>query len=141
MIKGALINRLEEGESMQLIIVIILFFFNLYQNIKSIEYQSKQKECICECCLDNNENCLPTFRSAININPLLECNSITCNQQSCLTFSQCSIAFGKTVASCQNRMIFSSSTGSTNTSRQEVEKKIRCIPIEDAISIEYLTDL
>ncbi|CAF2362208.1 unnamed protein product [Rotaria sp. Silwood2] len=94
MIKGALINQLEEHESMQLIIITILFFFHLYENTKSIEYQGEQKECTCECCLDDNENCIPTFRSIININPLLGCNSVTCNQQSCLTFSQCSIAFG-----------------------------------------------
>jgi len=71
---------------MQSTIIILLVFFDLYQ--------SQQKECICECCLDDNINCLPTFRSAININPLLKCDDITCNQESCLTFSQCSIAFG-----------------------------------------------
>jgi hypothetical protein len=87
LVKGALISQLKEGSSMQLTIIIIIFFSNFYQ----IE---NQKECTCECCLDDNENCTPTFRSAININPLLECNNITCNQQSCLTFSQCSTAFG-----------------------------------------------
>jgi hypothetical protein len=71
---------------MQLMIMIIFFFFNLHQ--------SQQEECICECCLDNNINCLPTFRSAINLNPLLKCDAVTCNQQACLTFSQCSTAFG-----------------------------------------------
>jgi hypothetical protein len=77
---------------MQLSIIIIIFFFYFYQNIISIE--NEKKECTCECCLDDNEDCTPTFRSAININPLLECNNITCNQESCLTFSQCSTAFG-----------------------------------------------
>jgi len=84
--KGALISQLKQNRNMQLTIIIILVFFNLYQ--------SQQKECICECCLDDNINCIPTFRSSININPLLECNDVTCSQQSCLTFSQCSIAFG-----------------------------------------------
>ncbi|CAF3906204.1 unnamed protein product [Adineta steineri] len=80
---------------MPLTIIILLFcFLHLFQNIQSRKYQNDDKQCACECCLDDNENCTPTFRSTININPLLDCNNITCNQQSCLTFSQCSIAFG-----------------------------------------------
>jgi hypothetical protein len=69
---------------MFIIIIIILFNFD----------QNKGKECLCECCLDDNINCLPTFQSAVNLNPLLKCNDITCNQETCLTFSQCSTAFG-----------------------------------------------
>ena len=56
--------------------------------------QNQSKECICECCLDDNINCLQHFRSAVNLNPLLKCNDVTCNQETCLTFSQCSMAFG-----------------------------------------------
>ncbi len=84
--KALFISQLKEKKNMQLTIIIILIFFNLYSG--------QQNECICECCLDDNINCTPTFRSAVNINPLLKCNDVTCNQQSCLTFSQCSTAFG-----------------------------------------------
>lgn len=92
--KGALINQFEENERMHLIIVITIFLFNLYQYTLPIGFKAEQKQCTCECCLDNDENCKPTFRSTVNVNPLLECNNITCNEESCLIFSQCSTAFG-----------------------------------------------
>ena len=79
---------------MHLPTILIVFFFYFYQTVKSVEYQDDQKECTCECCLDDSENCTPTFRSAINLNPLLDCNNVTCKQELCLTFSQCSTAFG-----------------------------------------------
>lgn len=84
--KALSLVNLKMTKQMPLTIIIILIFFNLCL--------SQQNECICECCLDDNINCIPTFRSAININPLLKCNQITCNQETCLTFSQCSTAFG-----------------------------------------------
>ena len=67
-----------------IIIVVSLFKFD----------QSQGKECICDCCMDDNINCVPTFQSAVSQNPLLKCDEITCNQQICLTFSRCSKAFG-----------------------------------------------
>ena len=71
---------------MQLTLIILIIFFNFHQ--------TEQNECVCECCLDDNMNCLPTFRSVVNLNPLLKCDDITCSKESCLTFSQCSTAYG-----------------------------------------------
>ena len=72
----------------KMIVVILLHLCHAFQ------YENDHKECICECCLDDSFNFIPTFRSAVNVNPFLDCNNTTCTQESCLTFSQCSLVFG-----------------------------------------------
>lgn len=50
--------------------------------------------CTCECCLDDDSLCQPTFRSTISIGPHYNCTNETCDQEACLVFAQCSLAFG-----------------------------------------------